>query len=410
MQTKKNIFLWTSYDFANSIISITFFLYFAQWIVIDKGIPDLFYNLVFTISAILLFFTVPLTGVLLDKSLRRIAGLRITTITTFVLLVTCALFTISDRPILALIAYTAGFYSYLLTFTFYTPLLNDIASENKRGKISGYGISANYLGQVAGLLIALPFATGALSIFGSNTRAETLLPAVIMFLLFSLPMLIFFKEPKKAPLKFLIKDELKNTIKEVKSLLLVPSVGLFLLAFFLFNDAILTSANNFSIFLEQVWHVSDTIKTFILLGILVTSAIGGTLGGIIADKVGHKRTLMFILLGWVIILPLVGLLTNFALFVVVTTIMGFWFGANWAVSRSVMAYLAPSGKHNLAFGFYGLAERASSVLGPVIWGLVVGGLVSMGSVRYKIALVSVTIFIILGLIVFSRVRSDRARV
>jgi len=222
-------------------------------------------------------------------------------------------------------------------------------------------------------------------------------------------MLIFFKEPKKSPVNLSIKSEMKNTFRETKRLLLVPSVGLFILAYFLFNDAILTAANNFPIFLEQVWHVSDSIKTYILLGIVIMSAVGGTLSGFLADKFGHKRTLMFILAGWVIILPLVGLVSNFTLFVIVTTFMGIWYGANWAVSRSVMAYLAPQGKHNLTFAFFGLAERASSLLGPIVWGLIVSGLVSMGSVRYRISTVAVTGFIVLGLIVLSRIRDDRAR-
>ena len=110
MQTKKNVFLWTLYDFANSFVSIVFFLYFAQWIVIDKGIADIYYNLTFTFSAILLLFTAPLSGILLDKFLRRITGLRYTTILTVVFLGACALFAIFDHPITALIFFTLGFY------------------------------------------------------------------------------------------------------------------------------------------------------------------------------------------------------------------------------------------------------------------------------------------------------------
>ena len=409
MQTKKNTFLWLSYDFANSIVMIVFFLYFAQWIVIDGGIPDIYFNLTFTISAIALFCTVPMTGALLDKSLRRISGLRYTTLATCLFYGICALLAVFGKEILALVFFTLGLYSYLLSFTFYTPLLNDISPEKKRGRISGFGITANYLGQFAGLLIALPFSTGAISFFGASPRAETLLPSVIIFFLLSLPMVIFFKAPKKSPVNLSIKSEMKNTFRETKRLLLVPSVGLFILAYFLFNHAILTAANHFPIFLEQVWHVSDSIKTYILLGIVIMSAVGGTLSGFLADKFGHKRTLMFILAGWVIILPLVGLVSNFTLFVIVTTFMGIWYGANWAVSRSVMAYLAPQGKHNLTFAFFGLAERASSLLGPIVWGLIVSGLVSMGSVRYRISTVAVTGFIVLGLIVLSRIRDDRAR-
>jgi len=407
MDTKRNVFLWVLYDFANSIVSIVFFLYFAQWIVIDKGISDLYFNLTFTISALLLLFTVPVTGTFLDKYLRRITGLRYTTFLTTISYGVCALFTVFNKEIYSLVFFTIGLYFYLLSFTFYTPLINDISKPEKRGLVSGLGITANYLGQIAGLLIALPFSNGTLSFFSSSARAETLLPSVIAFFVLSLPMLIFFREPKKESNKLIFKSGIKEMIHETKLLFSLSSVGFFLLAYFLFNDAILTASNNFSIFLEQVWGVPDTTKTYILLGILISSAIGGTLSGYVADKFGHKRTLMFILSGWIIILPFIGFINNFTLFVIVTTIMGLWFGSNWTVSRSVMSYLAPKGKHNLAFAYFGLAERASSFIGPIVWGLVVSNLVSIGSYRYRIATLVITGFIVLGLFALSKVKDDR---
>ena len=202
----------------------------------------------------------------------------------------------------------------------------------------------------------------------------------------------------------------KEMIRETKSLMLNYSVFMFIIAYFLFNDAIVTAANNFSIFLEQVWGVDDTIKTYIMLGILITSAIGGALSGLIADRFGHKRTLMFILCGWVIILPAIGLTTNFTLFVIFTTIMGLWFGSNWTVSRSVMSYLAPKGKHNLTFAYFGVAERASSLVGPIVWGLIVTNMVSIGVFRYRLAVVAVTLFIVIGLFFLWKVKDDRKRV
>lgn len=407
METKRNVLLWVIYDFANSIVSIVFFLYFAQWLVIDRGVSDFYFNLTFTISAILLLFTVPLTGYLLDKFLRRIAGLRFATLLTVLFYGLCSLFAVTDNTIGALIFFTLGLYSYLLSFTFYTPLLNDISKPEKRGLVSGLGITANYLGQIAGLLIALPLSSGSLSLFGSAPRAETLLPSVLIFFLLALPTLIFFREPKRVSESFHLPSTLKEMFLDTKRLLSFSSVSFFLLAYFLFNDAILTAANNFPIFLEQVWHVSDTTKTYILLGILITSAIGGTLSGFLADRFGHKRTLTFILFGWIIILPLIGYLNNFKLFIIATTVMGLWFGSNWTVSRSVMAYVAPKGKHNLAFAYFGLAERASSFIGPIVWGLVVSNLISMGSERYRIAVLAVTGFIILGLFALARVKDDR---
>ena len=151
------------------------------------------------------------------------------------------------------------------------------------------------------------------------------------------------------------------------------------------------------------------IKTYLLLGILITSAIGGIISGLIADRFGHKRTLMFILAGWIIILPFIGLINNFTLFVISITTFGLWYGSTWTVSRSVMSYIAPKDKHNLAFAYFGLAERASSFIGPIVWSLIVTNLVSIGSYRYRIAVLAVTGFIILGLIALSLIKDDRKK-
>ncbi|TSC74960.1 MAG: MFS transporter, UMF1 family [Parcubacteria group bacterium Gr01-1014_33] len=407
MQTRRNIFLWTLYDFANSVVSVVFFLYFSQWVVIDRGISDFRFNLTFTTAAVLLLFTAPLTGVLLDKFLRRITGLRYATLFTVIFYGLCALSAVYNRESDALIFFTLGFYSYLLSFTFYTPLINDIAPVERRGRISGFGIAANYLGQLIGLIIALPFSNKTFILFNAAPRAETLLPSVVIFSFLSLPMLLFFREPKRTPGKISLGAELKNTFQESKTLFIFPSVAFFLASYFLFNDAILTVINNFPIAVEQIWGVSDTTKTYIALGIITTSAIGGVFSGMLADRFGHKRTLMWILVGWLFIMPLIALLTNFTLFVISTILLGFWLGANWTVSRSVMSYVAPPGKHNLAFAYFGLAERASSFIGPIVWGLIVSNLVSMGSYRYRIATLAITGFILLGLFTFSHVRDDR---
>lgn len=100
MGTRRNIFLWVLYDFANSLVSIVFFLYFAQWIVVDRGMPDIYFNLTFTISAVSLLFTVPVTGFLLDKYFRRITGLWYTTIgTSLMIFITDTLGDIRDADL-----------------------------------------------------------------------------------------------------------------------------------------------------------------------------------------------------------------------------------------------------------------------------------------------------------------------
>ncbi|MBY0328640.1 MFS transporter [Patescibacteria group bacterium] len=405
MNTKRNIFLWVLYDFANSLVQIVFFLYFAQWIVIDKGVGDIYFNLTFTAAAFLLLLTAPFVGGLLDKHMRRIVGVRYTTVAVIVLYGICALCAVYGLAIPALIFFALGLYAYLLTFTFYTPLITDIARPEKRGFVSGLGIAGNYAGQFVGLLLALPFSLGMWNLFEGNSRAETLLPSVVVFGVFALPMLLWFREPKKKRFSMSFRQTVRMVVTDSKQLLVAPGLGLFLLAYFLFNDAILTASNNFPIFLQQVWGLSDTTKTYVLLGIIMTSAIGGLVSGIVADRIGHKRTLLFVVSGWIVILPLLALVQNFTVFVVLTTVLGLWFGSHWTVSRSMMAQLVPSGGTNSAFAYFSLVERISSFVGPVVWGVTVGVFVEAGTVRYRMAMGVLAVFVLIGLFVLMCVKS-----
>jgi len=60
-------FFWAVYDFANSIVLITFFVYFADWLVVDKGVSDFWYNMLYTLGTLLLLLTAPVFGARADK-------------------------------------------------------------------------------------------------------------------------------------------------------------------------------------------------------------------------------------------------------------------------------------------------------------------------------------------------------
>lgn len=404
---KSNIFLWVLYDFANSLVQIVFFLYFAQWLVIDSGVKDIYFNLSFTVAALGLLLTAPLVGLHLDSGKSRLNGLRLSSLAVIFFYCITAYLALSEEPILALVTFVIGLYFYLLTFTFYTPLLYDLAPLSKRGLVSGLGISAHYLGQFVGLLLALPFSVGLINIFGGDARAETLLPSVILFGLFAAPMLLWFKEQNSPKLEK--QSGIKELINDTKIALKAPGVGLFLLAFFLLSDAILTAANNFPIFLEQVWGLSDVTKTHILLGVIVTSAIGGIVSGHLADHFGHRRVLLFVAVAWLFIFPSLAFTNNFIVFVCLTTLLGFWFGSHFAVCRSMMSILTPSGSKNLTFAYFSLVERASSFVGPVAWGLAVSVFASQGEVRYQVAMFGLSVFVILAFLILFKIPKSVAR-
>lgn len=375
-------------------------MYFSQWLTIERGISDFWYNFIFTTSSILLVLTAPVAASIADKRGTKLPGLRITTVLSFIFFfltgVIAAFF--PSHWILAWIFGTLAMYLYLFCFTYYHPLLSDISIPEKRGLASGWGILGNELGQIAALLASIPLATGAIILFNSSLRAQVLIPSAIFFIIFALPMLIFFKEKNTARnIEINLRQEYKEIARSIIDLFKLPGLGRFFLAYFFFNDAIITASNNFAIYLDKVFGVSDTIKSLVLIGIIVVGAISAPISGWISDKFGWKKTLMWLLIGWAIIFPVFSLITNFSFFIVVMLIMGIWWGAIWSVTRAIVISLTPEHKLNQSFTFYTLMERFSTLIGPISWGIIVSFITQTGGLNYRMAAASMTIFILIGL-------------
>ena len=129
---KRNLFLWTLYDFANSFVYIAFFLFFSQWIVIEQGIPDLWFNLSFTASSIILLFFAPLIGIKLDQKWKKLPGLRLSTIGILFFYSLSAFSAIQESALTSLILFSLGFLFFSLSFIFYVPLINEVSSSQKK--------------------------------------------------------------------------------------------------------------------------------------------------------------------------------------------------------------------------------------------------------------------------------------
>ena len=160
---------------------------------------------------------------------------------------------------------------------------------------------------------------------------------------------------------------------------------------------------------SAVFAISDSAKSMLLVGILATSAIGAFCSGLVADKIGLKKTLMLVLGSWIILFPALGLISNFVLFALGSVLMGFFFGSTWAVSRAAMTALCPKEKLNFGFSFYTLAERVSTLVGPLAWGIVTSIFIGLGPTRYRIAITAMTVFVAIGIFYLRKVEIKETR-
>ena len=402
---KKKIFIWALYDFANSIVMIAFFLYFSQWLVIDRGVSDFWFNITLAVASLLFVLVGPILGSVADKTGNKVTGIRISTVLTAILyLITgsVALFA-PEYHILAAVFFTLATTVYLTSFIYYNSFLADMAPLEKRGIVSGYGLIGNYLGQISAILIALPFVTGTWTLWGEPGRAQAFLPATIIFFVLALPLLVTFKKEKVAGTGSIsLVSEYTNVWKSFQNLWNTPNLARFFVAYFFFNDAVLTTANNFPIYMDKVFGVDDSIKSYVLLGVLVTSAISSPLSGWIADRIGFKKTLMGILAGWIVIFPILAFTQSLPSLFVVTVLMGFLFGSVWTVTRAMVTHLTPPQSLNQSYTYFTFMERFATFVGPVSWGLIVAWAPQADSFNYRSAALAMTIFIVIGLVILRK--------
>lgn len=124
---KKNLFLWSLYDFANSIIFVTFVLFFAQWLVIDGGLSDFWYNAIFAIATVLLLVSAPALASYTDRKGGRKFFLNITTVATALCYGLAVVVAHMGTPYVLLSAglFLLGQYFYQFSFTFYNAMIED---------------------------------------------------------------------------------------------------------------------------------------------------------------------------------------------------------------------------------------------------------------------------------------------
>ncbi len=403
---KKNITYWGLYDFANSIVAIVFLFYFSQWLVVEQGQPAWWYNGALIVSSALFIFTAPMVSRRIDAAGKKINGVRVWTVFSvigFTLVSFVALF-FNNLDIFATILFTLSLYAYLVCFLYFTPMLTDLSTKENRSFISGIGQGFNSAGQVAGLLVTLPFVTGAVTLFGEPGRAQALLPAVILFALFSIPLLFLYKD-NSILLGNNIHNSFLSPVQLFKKVFSYKPLAFLLLAYFLFSDAMLTFANNFPLYLETVHGVSDTIKSLLTVGILGLAAIGAVIFGKIAVKGGEVKTLKHILIGWCLLFPAMALIPSFKLLVPVFLIAGILFGPIWAISRSLVGQLSPEDSVASSYSYYVVADRFATFIGPAVWSVVLI-FIGEGPEGYRAALLAMTGILILSLFALSRVTKE----
>src|SRR5438132_5983394 len=102
-------------------------------------------------------------------------------------------------------------------------------------------------------------------------------------------------------------------------------------------------------------------------------ATGGVIGGIIADYVGRKRTMMLAILAYSLTTGLSALAWDWVSFAVLRFLVGVAIGSEWATGASIVSELWPDHARGKGGGLLQMGAGIGSIVASGVW-LVIGGM------------------------------------
>lgn len=377
LASRRQIFSWTLFDFGNTafsviIVTVIFPRYFIGHV---AGGQRWLWGLAVSLSMLLAALLAPPLGAVADFSRNRKRFLLLFTVASVVC--TALLFFVTEGMILAaIVLFVIANIGFEGGIVFYDSFLPGLTTRKNYGRVSGYGFAMGYLGSLAILLLVNSFLPGADDPAYLGAVRTTFVIAAAFFMIFSIPLFLAVPEPPlagPAP-SSLLRAGMQRAAGTFKSLFVErqhPSLARFLIAFFLYNDGILTVIAFAAIFAQQVLAMSDSEIIGFFAVVQTSAVVGSVLFGVITDKIGPKKTITITLLLWIAIVIGAFFVQDATQFYLVALAAGVATGSSQSSSRSLMALLTPKNREAEFFGFYdGLCGKASAVIGPLLFGII----------------------------------------
>lgn len=417
---------WYFYDWANSAFATTVVTVFlgpylttvtraaadASGFVHPLGIPvyaGSFFPYVVSLSVLGQVIFLPILGAIADYSHRKKQMLALFAYVGA--LATIGLFFLEGTNYLwGGVLFLVANLSFGASIVIYNAFLPELASPDERDAVSSMGWAVGYLG--GGVLLAMNLAlfawAGDLGLATGTAVRISLASAGVWWALFTLIPLATLRT--RRPLKGVPPGQsyltlgfrqLRHTIRTAGD---YPQTLLFLVAYLFYNDGVQTVINLSSQFGQEELGLPISTLTQVILMVQFVAFFGALVFNYVARVVGTKQAIMITLVIWTACLVYAfGLLRTALGFFALGAVIAVVLGGSQALSRSVYSLMIPPGREAEYFSLYEVSERGTSWLGPLLFGLT---LQFTGS--YRLAILSLVVFFIVGLVLLVRVDVRRA--
>ena len=426
---KKTIFGWCMYDWANSAYITTAAVallpnYFARAVVGEDGINLFGLNVSATTlwgfmlgtAAFLVFLFAPVLGAIADfSSAKKRFLMGFAYMGSF--FATMLYFCESGNVGLTVLLFICSQVCFVAANVFYDAFLPQIASEDKLDAVSARGYAFGYVGGSLQFAVALGLVAMHEAVGISITMAARIGMAMtgIWWAGWTLLTMKYLKEvktPYELPEAYRNQPKvlaylalgIRRTISTAKRVGRFKHLTLFLIAYMIYNDGIHTVTSMATIYGTEELKLPTTALMVTLLLVQVVAIGGALIFSRLASRIGAKRSVMFALVLWSGVVTYGYFIHTTTEFFVLGMIVGIVLGGTQALSRSLYGSMIPEGASAEFYGFYSVFSKFSSIWGPVTFGLIRQ---ITGSAR--LAIISLMIFFIVGLILLGFVDEEKAR-
>lgn len=409
-----HVLAWALFDLGTTIFSMNVISrYFGLWAKDQMGGSVWSYNATVSISmGIAGLLQILLSPISDELGRRRIFVIGFTMLS----ILACALMSFVPTLGIGLLLFGISNIGYQSALVFYNAMLGDVSDERHRARISGIGVGLGYIGSIIGLLVSANVADPE-----RNDYSQVFWVTACLVLLFSLPLFLFVKE-KPSLVRFNLAGSLRNSIGSfittMRRIMRHREMLFFFIACLLALDAVHTVILNMAVYCKDVvgldpsrgFEFSPRWKNRVLFQImineidlfLIVSTTFGILGafvvGHVADKTNHYKTLLGVLMLWIVALVLAMFSVQRKLFWFAGPLFGIGFGGIWTVSRAYLLDICHPEERSQMFAVYGLVGKGAAILGPLVWGGVITIFEPYFGERksYRFAIAAITGLMVLG--------------
>lgn len=422
--TRRERWAWYLYDFGNSayaaVVLLAVFSAYFQGEVVGGAEGSRLWGLSVGIAMLIVAVTSPILGTLADFSGAKKKFLLFYTVMC-ILFTSALFFATPGRVAMSMAFFILAEIGYRSAQVFYNGFLPELATQEEMGHVSGNGWAVGTAGGVICLLLILPL---IVMIGGTLIVRLTLVITAVFFAISALPLFLWL--PEKAEKQKLPDGEnylslaFKRLWKTIKTAHQFREFIKFMIAFLIYNDGVIMALDFAAIIGAVLFGLEQEGLIVFVIIVQITNVVGAYAFGKAVDRLGGKRSLIIsIVMMIAVVLALYFNQTQTGFFII-GAVAGFAMAGTQSVSRTMVGMFAPPGKGAEFYGFFAVAGRTSSFIGPTVYGIIAAeaalyflaqgqGEILAEQSGQRLAILSIGLFFIVGLGLLLWVNEGKAR-